>query len=90
MEQKIKAAISDGIDAFEIQVINDSHKHSGHAGDDGSGQTHFTLRVVSDEFSGCSRMQRQRKINCLIGKLFEEGLHAIQMELCTLEESNVP
>ena len=88
MEEKIKSAIEGGLSPHHIQLINESHKHIGHAGDNGSGQTHFKLMVVSDVFAGCSRVQRQRLVNRAITGLFEEGLHAISIKTYTLEEFN--
>ena len=89
MEEKIKKAIEDAFSPSHLEIINESHKHAGHAGDDGSGQTHFKLIVVSNEFSGCDRVQRQRMLNASICDLFEEGLHAISMKIFTLEEFNI-
>lgn len=86
MEEKIKQAISEGLSPNRIQLINESHKHAGHSGDDGSGQTHFKLMVVSDKFIGHNRMQRQRFVNGLLAEHFQQGLHAISMELYTAEE----
>jgi len=89
MEEKIKQALANAIDVHHMELINESHKHAGHSGDDGSGQTHFLLMVVSDDFLNHSRVQRQRVINAAIAQFFKEGLHAISLKLLTLEESNV-
>jgi len=89
MEEKIKDAITRAININHLEVINESNLHAGHAGDDGSGQTHFKLVVVSNAFLECNRIQRQRMINTIIGPLFEEGLHAVSMELSTLGEFNI-
>ena len=89
MEEKIKAAIHAAINVHEMQLVNDSSKHAGHAGDDGSGQTHFKLKVVSNDFMGCNRIQRQRLVNTALSECFEEGLHAISLKLLTLEESDM-
>ena len=89
MEEKIKAILESEINAHHIEIINESNLHAGHSGDDGSGQTHFKLMIVSDDFKGYNRIQRQRTINKFLGHLFEQGLHALSMELLTLEESNI-
>ena len=89
MEQKIKKAIEEGLSPIHLEVVNESYKHAGHAGDDGSGQTHFKLMVVSDAFLKRSRVQRQRIVNTVVGSLFNEGLHAVSMQLLTLGESDI-
>jgi len=89
MEEKIKAAIKNKIKTHDMQLINESHKHAGHAGDDGSGQTHFKLMIVSDDFLNLNRVQRQRLVNAAISECFDAGLHAISLKLNTCEESKV-
>ncbi len=88
MEDKIKKAIEDSFSPEHFQLVNESHKHKGHAGDDGSGQTHFQLLVVSRKFENCNRVQRQRMVNEALAVCFEEGLHALSMTLSTPEEFN--
>ena len=89
MEDKIKEAIEAALSPHEMQLMNQSAKHAGHAGDDGSGQTHFELIVVSDQFLNRNRVQRQRMVNAAVCGLFSEGLHAFSMKLYTLEEYNI-
>lgn len=86
VEEKIRAGVEQNLQFSRLEIINESHKHVGHSGDDGSGQTHFKLIVVSDEFKGLTRIERQRLVNSLIAEAFKEGLHAISMDLKTLAE----
>ena len=55
----VEAAIRDRLVATlqpsRLDVVNDSAAHAGHAGDDGTGATHWTVRVESDRFAGLSR-----------------------------------
>ena len=89
MEEKIKHALESAINIHHINIINESKNHIGHAGDDGSGETHFKLMIVSSDFIECNSMQRQRIVNSAIKPLFSSGLHAISVNLLTLEEFNV-
>ena len=59
-----------------LEVINDSARHHGHAGDDGSGESHFTLVIQSAAFSGKSRLERQRMVNRALGDIPGERVHA--------------
>ena len=86
MDEQIKRIIEENLDPVEYELINESHKHAGHAGDDGSGQTHYKLIVVSNAFSDCNRIQRQRMVMDLLKEPFSQGLHAISMKLSTPEE----
>ena len=83
IEEEIKQIIEAEFNPTHLEVINESHKHAGHAGDDGSGQTHFKLIIVSDQFEGLSRVQQQKRVNETLISLFDRGLHALSMRLST-------
>jgi BolA protein len=59
-----------------LRVINDSSRHSGHAGDDGSGESHFTIDIESHAFAGLGRLARQRAVYAALGDLVPR-IHAI-------------
>jgi len=89
MDDKIKQAIEKELMPEHLEIINESGEHAGHAGDDGSGETHYKLIVVSSRFKDHNRVQRQRLMNAAVSKLFEEGLHALTMKLLTPQEDNL-
>ena len=60
-----------------LEVINDSAKHRGHSGDDGSGESHFTLLIESAAFAGQSRLARQRMVNRALGDIPGTRVHAL-------------
>lgn len=63
-----------------LEVINDSAKHAGHMGDDGSGESHFTVIIESAAFSGQSRLARQRLVNQALGDLMDGTVHALAIK----------
>jgi len=63
-----------------LAVINDSAKHHGHAGDDGSGESHFTVEIESAAFAGKSRLERQRMVNRALGDLPGQRVHALAIK----------
>ncbi len=60
-----------------LAVINDSDKHRGHAGHDGSGESHFTVEIESQAFVGMSRIERQRAVNAALKELLQDRIHAL-------------
>ena len=60
-----------------LEVINDSAHHAGHMGDDESGESHFTIVIESAEFTGVSRLQRQRMVNAALGDIPGQRVHAL-------------
>jgi len=60
-----------------LEVINDSARHRGHSGDDGSGESHFTVAIESAAFAGKSRLERQRMVNAALGDIPGNRVHAL-------------
>jgi BolA protein len=73
IEKRLRAALA----PERLDVINDSARHHGHAGDDGSGESHFTVEIVSARFAGMSRLARQREVNAALADLLRERVHAL-------------
>ena len=73
INQRLRAALA----PTRLEVINDSAKHHGHAGDDGSGESHFTVEIEALQFAGMSRLERQRAVNAALGDLMKERVHAL-------------
>ncbi|MBU1605406.1 MAG: BolA family transcriptional regulator [Alphaproteobacteria bacterium] len=63
-----------------LEVINDSAKHSGHSGDDGSGESHFTVVIEAPAFADKSRLERQRMVNKALGEIPGERVHALAIQ----------
>lgn len=63
-----------------LAVINDSARHHGHSGDDGSGESHFTIEIESSAFAGLSRLERQRRINHALGDIPGQQVHALAIK----------
>ena len=73
IDQRLRVALA----PTRLRVINDSAKHHGHAGDDGSGESHFTVEIEAPIFAGMSRLERQRAVNAALGDLMKERVHAL-------------
>lgn len=80
MAQEIETRLRAAFAPKMLDVINDSSKHSGHSGDDGSGESHFTVVIESDAFSGVSRLQRQRRVIAALGDIVGERVHAVAIK----------
>ncbi len=86
--ERIKKALEEGLGPRPVvcRIDNVSHRHEGHAGDDGSGESHYNLTIVSACFSGLSRIERHRMINKLLAPVWAEGLHALSIKALAPEE----
>jgi BolA family transcriptional regulator, general stress-responsive regulator len=69
-----------------LQVIDDSHKHIGHAGARG-GQGHFTVDIVSDAFAGMGPVARHRAVYAALGAMLQTDIHALAIRARTPDEA---
>lgn len=74
---EIEIRLTQALSPTQLIVTNDSAKHSGHAGDDGSGESHFSVEIVADQFASMNRVQRQRAVNDALRDLLRERIHAL-------------
>jgi BolA protein len=80
LAQEIAALLTAEFAPTSLEVINDSARHSGHSGDDGSGESHFTIAIESAAFAGVSRLQRQRLVNAALGDIPGQRVHALAIK----------
>jgi BolA protein len=76
MEAKLRGEFA----PTRLEIINDSAKHSGHSGDDGSGESHFTIVIEAPAFAKMSRLARQRAVIAALGDIVGERVHAVAIQ----------
>ena len=65
----------------QLEVLDESHQHAGHAGANGSGfGTHFRVRITSHRFTGLGRVARHRLVYDALQDFIDQGLHALAIE----------
>ena len=67
VQQEMERPLKEAFSPTRLDVINDSAKHAGHSGDDGSGESHFTVVIEAPAFADKSRLERQRMVNRALG-----------------------
>lgn len=81
--ERIRAALLAALAPAEVEVVDDSGRHAGHAGAQPGGETHYNVRAVSSRFDGLSRVARHRLVNDALSAEFGAGLHALSLTLRT-------
>ena len=76
--QSIEAAITAALAPLSLVVQDDSHLHAGHAG--AREGRHFSVRVVSERFTGVSRVARHRLVYDAVASLIPAGIHALAID----------
>lgn len=80
IQQEIEHRLRAGFAPTRLEVINDSAQHHGHAGHDGSGESHFTIVIESAAFAGLARLERQRRVNRELGDIPGQRVHALAIK----------
>ena len=79
MAERIERRLREAFDLETLEVINESHLHAGHAGDDGTGESHFRVRLRSAGFSGQSRLAIHRAVNAALAEELRT-VHALAID----------
>ncbi|WP_370189168.1 BolA family protein [Qipengyuania sp.] len=80
VQQEMERLLTEAFNPTRLEVINDSAKHAGHSGDDGSGESHFTVVIEAPVFADRSRLERQRMVNKALGDIPGERVHALAIQ----------
>ena len=80
LETEIRDAL-DQLAPQHLDVINESALHSGHAGDDGSGESHWRIVIQAPSLDDMSRIGRHRAIHAALGQDIIGRIHALAIDI---------
>ncbi len=83
IESKLRAALAPAA----LAVIDESHRHAGHAGARPGGESHFRVEVVAAVFEGMSRLARQRRVYEVLADELAGPVHALSVQAQTPHEA---
>lgn len=84
----IRSKLSEGLQPIRLDIVDESHRHAGHAGARPQGESHFQVAVVSAVFAGKSRVARQRLVYALLADALKTDIHALSLTTLTPEEDD--
>ena len=84
---RLRTSLEDALRPMRLEIIDESARHHGHAGARPEGETHFRLLIVSEAFSGRSRIERQRMVHAAAAELLRSRIHALSIQALTPEEA---
>jgi BolA protein len=91
VSQTIHAKLTAAFAPIALDVVDESHRHAGHAGatraDGSHGETHFHVRIVSVAFDGVSRVERQRRVYAALANELQGPVHALSLAALTPAEA---
>ena len=75
----IRQKLVDRLAPIRLEIVDESHRHAGHAGARPEGETHFAVTVVSAAFVGLSRVARQRLVYQILADELATRVHALAL-----------
>lgn len=86
MEKLIQDLLEKSLAPADIAVRNDSHLHAGHASSPGTGESHFTVTIITERFTGLNRVRRHQMVYEILKPLMNNPIHALAIHTLTPEE----
>lgn len=86
--ERIRYKLTEALAPSRLELSDDSHRHAGHAGARPEGETHFTVEIVSDAFTGLTRLQRHRLVHEVLAEELAGPVHALSLKMLTPSEAN--
>ena len=77
MLDKIRQRLVAALAPTELDVLDEGHKHAGHANED---KGHFHVRIVSAAFAGQLPLKRHRMVYAALDGLMDQGIHALSID----------
>jgi BolA protein len=82
LEARMREKLMIALEPTRLDLVNESHLHVGHASSPGTGESHFRLLIISQAFTGKSRVERHRLINEVVSSELRDGVHALAIKAC--------
>ncbi len=80
VSDEIRQCLQTAFDPRELEVVDDSESHRGHAGYREGGQSHFNVRIRAAAFQGKSRVARHRAVHAALGDIVLR-IHALALDI---------
>ena len=87
VEEKIAKILRSRFNPVQLVIDDESHMHAGPAGAPSGGESHFRITIKAQEFSGLSRLERQRAIHDALDELLQGPIHALSITASAPGES---
>ncbi|MEI7456751.1 MAG: BolA family protein [Nitrosomonadales bacterium] len=82
--EKMKVRLA-ALDPTVVNIVDESHKHAGHAGAQGGGG-HYLLQIVTHKFTSKGTLARHRMIYSALGEMMKDDIHALNIQANTPNE----
>ena len=84
--ERIRTALQEALTPVQLEIVDDSAAHAGHAGAMQSGGGHFSAFIVAEAFDGKTQVQRHQMVYRALGDLMRTDIHALIIKALTPNE----
>jgi stress-induced morphogen len=81
VETRVRKKLQEALKIDSMDVVNDSARHKGHAGNLGGDETHFKITIISDDFKGKTRLECHRMVFQVLEEELKHTIHAMTLDL---------
>ena len=85
---RIRLKLNAALQPSRLEIVDDSHRHAGHAHAPKGGESHFNVEIVASAFAGENRVARQRRIYAILAEELAGPVHALALTTLTPEEDH--
>jgi BolA protein len=86
--ERLRRRLTEAFAPQRLEIVDESHRHAGHAGARPGGETHFRVTVAAAAFVGQNRLARQRAVYAVLAEELAGGVHALSLTALTPDEDN--
>jgi BolA protein len=76
---QIRSKLTAALHPSTLEIVDESHRHKGHAGARPNGESHFRVEIVSESFEGKTRLERQRMVYAALSEEMSHDIHALSL-----------
>lgn len=87
VQQQIRSKLTEALAPTRLEIVDESHRHVGHAGHRPEGETHFRVHIVSAAFKGKGRLERHRLVHTALAEELAGRVHALAVEARAPDEA---
>ncbi|WP_372892746.1 BolA family protein [Rhodosalinus sp.] len=79
--EEIRHALETAFAPSQLDVVDESERHRGHAGYQEGGESHFRVSIRAPAFAGQSRLARHRAVHAALGPDLVGRIHALALDI---------
>jgi BolA protein len=84
--ETIRRKLTERLAPTRLDIVDESHRHAGHAGARPEGETHFAVTIAAVAFAGLNRVARQRLVYDILAVVLASRVLALSLTTLAPDE----